>query len=157
VKIRIGHPEEDVRRLASKAEECMDIGRRAQRIECGIMQFEYLVSADRLAKTDRIDPRDLQEGMLMAAEEAMALETKLPEAARKDIQMIRKAGRALGTEAAHLPAKVSEKELARLRKKAKSLRGHMEAVWTAARYACSIPRPLPSPAAAAVAGRRTRG
>lgn len=136
----------------------MDIGRRAQRIECGITQFEYLLSPDRLEKVEgRIEPRDLQEHMNMAVEETMALERKLPEAARKDVEMIRRTARVLGSMASSLALmegkKPTEKAIAQLRKKAKTLRGHMESIWTTARYACSIPRPLP---VVAVAGRRSR-
>lgn len=157
MKVRIGESDV-VSKLAAKAEECMDIGRRAQRIECGITQFEWLISADRLERVkEPAKPGDLQESLNMTIEEAQALRTKMPEGAQKEIEAIRKAADALSSEVRRLPAgREIEKAVSRLRKKARTLRSHMEAVWTAARYACSIPRPIQKPEAARVAGRGRR-
>lgn len=146
MKIRLGE-KEGALDLASKAEQCMDMGRRAQRIECGLLFAEYIISKDRIDLVKSVEMQDLSAALKTASDEAVALKGKLPEAAKKEADRLEKEARRLNEDIRSRwitkKAKPTASDLDGLRKKTASIRKHMESIWMTARYTCSIPRPLP--------------
>lgn len=150
MKIKLGQPDGDALRLAAKAEQCMDIGRRAQRIECGLLYTEYVLSKERLGLVKgKLEMQDVSAGLKTAADEALALKTKLPEGAKREADRLEKDANLLNSDirrrwiepkGASAPTAA---DLDGLRKKTAAIRKRMESIWTTARYTCSIPRPLP--------------